>query len=85
MKTLLVVATTLLLGSVNLMPVSAEPCEQANQSAVNETGNAKNQGVRLFHSRRHLALKEAAQVSSTAEPQEPGASLDYAPEQFIIN
>jgi hypothetical protein len=84
MKTLLVVATTLLLGSTNLMPVSAEPCEQGKQSAVIET-NAKSQGLRLFHSRRHVAMKEAAQVSSTSEPQEPGASLDYAPEEFIIN
>jgi hypothetical protein len=85
MKTLLVVATTLLLGSASLMPASAEPSHQLNQSAVSETANANHQGMRLFHSRRHVALKDAAQISSTSEPQEPGASLDYAPEQFIIN
>lgn len=80
MKSLVIVATTLMLVS-NALPASADP---GNSDQPNTT---KHHVVRLFHAPRKLALKESASNSAESVqfvlPME--RSLDFSTDEFVIN
>ena len=87
MKSSVLIAITTLLVSTNAMPVLAASADQTKSDAVIETSNAKTQGVRFFHARKKLALKQ--DVGANNQTNNDGLTpeqrdLDYGSDSFII-
>jgi len=87
MKSLAIIATTILLTANTLLPAAAEPANNNKPSAAVQTSNDKAHAVRFFHAKKKLALRSgAADSTQTAEPgKSAGGNLDYNTDSFIIN
>jgi hypothetical protein len=86
MKNLTLLATTLLLTNVNVLPALADGGDGKTEIALVETSDAKPAGIRLFHSKKKLALKQEAQAAAQASEAVPAydGSLSYGTDSFII-
>jgi hypothetical protein len=75
MKTLVLLATTLSIVSLNVLPVSAEP---QNTSAQPKTS-------RWFHVKKDIALKQEQRKEDKGATNATYGDLDYVSDSFIIS
>ena len=88
MKTLVLALTTIMLGSLYVLPATAETVSNEPQNAVIEQADSKAPVTRWFHAKRKLALVHqigASQEDANDDGTKGLTPLDYATDNYIIN
>jgi len=78
MKTLVLLATTLSVVSLNVLPAFAASPDNQDQSM-------KTNSVRVPHAKKDLALKQESRKEDQATDRPASGNLDYADDSFIID